>query len=74
MKKKYTLKLQVGLINGDIGDEKVLRKSIVGDTVLPLSPIYFVGSKNDVIVQFRKFVDDMILTMSLEEGKKDGSE
>ena len=52
----------------------MLRKAIVGDTVLPLSPIYFVGSKNDVVAKFKKFVDDMILTMSLEEGKKDGSE
>ncbi len=60
MPKKYTLKLQMGIIEGDIADDVVLKRAIQGDVIMPVMPIYMVGTKEELVESFRNFTNETV--------------
>jgi hypothetical protein len=65
---QYTVKIQVGLIEGDLwNDHKVLLEAIKGDEVMPCNSIFFTGTKEEIMKSLRTYFDGIISFFNEED-------
>lgn len=59
--KKYSLKLQVSIAEGDIGEANVLQRNVRGDVVMPSIPVFFVGERDELMTRVTEFFNESII-------------